>query len=143
MTAAQTEVKLLPDWPAWLLEVVQQPTTGKLKGPAPAIEGLIPEGGRNNTLASLAGTMRRRGMGEVAILAALREENAAKCSPPLSDGEVQVIAQSVARYAPAKNGKRAEEPDGTPHERPTARRMAEVAPEEVSGCGRDGSPCVT
>lgn len=61
----------------------------------------IPEGRRNAVLASLAGTMRRRGMGFNAIHAALEAENAARCDPPLPPAEVESIASSVTRYAPA------------------------------------------
>jgi len=67
----------------------------------PANDGPIGEGGRNKHLASLAGTMRRRGMSETAILAALVQENQEKCSPPLPDKELKTIARSVGRYAPA------------------------------------------
>ncbi len=62
---------------------------------------VIPEGARNSTLASLAGSLRRRGASEAAILAALREVNAAQCDPPLPVAEVEAIAKSVARYEPA------------------------------------------
>jgi len=58
----------------------------------------IPEGGRNNALASLAGSMRRRGMSQSAITAALMEVNDEQCRPPLDDGDVRRIAQSVCRY---------------------------------------------
>jgi hypothetical protein len=58
-------------------------------------------GGRNNFLTSLAGSMRRRGMGEESIFAALMEENEAKCEPPLSEEDVLRIARSIQRYAPA------------------------------------------
>ena len=58
----------------------------------------IPEGGRNNALASLAGSMRRRGMGYAAIHAALSQVNDEQCMPPLDDGDVRRIAQSVCRY---------------------------------------------
>jgi hypothetical protein len=61
----------------------------------------IPAGARNSTLASLAGTMRRRGFGEAAIRAALLAENAERCEPPLGDDEVAEIARKIARYAPA------------------------------------------
>ena len=44
--------------------------------------------------------MRRRGMSEAAIRAALREENRRSCLPPLDDAEVDRIAASVARYDP-------------------------------------------
>lgn len=59
-------------------------------------------GQRNNKLASLAGTMRRRGLSREAIEAALLEENQRRCEPPLPDGEVRQIAESVARYEPAQ-----------------------------------------
>ena len=39
-------------------------------------------------------------MSEAAITAALMEENAAKCEPPLAENEVRTIAGSVSRYAP-------------------------------------------
>lgn len=60
--------------------------------------GAITEGARNNTLTSLAGSMRRRGMTRDAIEAALLIENERRCDPPLRDDEVQRIARSVERY---------------------------------------------
>lgn len=86
----------LPDWLSQLL------TTPGSRGSAPtAIGAVIPAGKRDETLTSLAGSMRRRGMGEGAILAALREVNVERCVPPLADRDVQRIAKSVARYAPS------------------------------------------
>jgi hypothetical protein len=73
----------------------QQPRTA-----APAVEGVIPKGERNDTLTSLGGSMRRRGMGEAAIAAALLVENANRCTPPLDEGEVRGIAKSVSSYEP-------------------------------------------
>ncbi len=61
----------------------------------------IPGGQRNRELTSLAGTMRRRGMGEAEILAALEVTNRLRCKPPLGDEEVLRIARSVAQYEPA------------------------------------------
>ncbi len=61
-------------------------------------DGRIPESGRNNTLTSLAGSMRRKGMGEAAIEAALQAENIDKCDPPLDEAEVSAIAASIMRY---------------------------------------------
>lgn len=61
--------------------------------------GSIPEGGRNARLTSLAGSMRAKGMGEQAIIAALLAHNLEQCSPPLPDYEVRNIAHSVSRYA--------------------------------------------
>jgi putative DNA primase/helicase len=60
----------------------------------------IPNGDRNRTLTSLAGTMRRRGMGEAEIFGALEVTNRLRCKPPLPEGEVRGICASVARYEP-------------------------------------------
>jgi hypothetical protein len=62
----------------------------------------ILDGARNKTLASLAGTMRKRGMTQESIKAALLAENALRCNPPLPADEVGSIAESIGRYAPAK-----------------------------------------
>lgn len=64
-------------------------------------DSAIPQGARNATLTSLAGTMRRRGMSPDAIEAALIAENV-RCNPPLPDDEVRRIAASVARYEPER-----------------------------------------
>jgi hypothetical protein len=74
-------------------------------------EGPILKGERNKTLTSLAGSMRRRGMSENAILAALSEENRRRCSPPIEDDEVKQIAASVAKYTPSNSGNAANTAD--------------------------------
>lgn len=61
---------------------------------------VIPEGGRNQALTSLAGTLRRRGLEAPEIAGALAAVNATRCRPPLPDSEVLAIAASVGRYAP-------------------------------------------
>jgi putative DNA primase/helicase len=90
----------LADPPAWLIELLERE---RPKGAAGPVGEHIPEGRRNKALASIAGTMRRRGMGEAEILAALRVANEQRCQPPLEAGEVEKIAASVARYEPAEN----------------------------------------
>jgi hypothetical protein len=72
-------------------------TDGCDSATTPVIGAQIPEGARDNTLTSLAGTMRKRGMGEAAIEAALIAENAEKCSPPLPVAQVKKIARSIAK----------------------------------------------
>ena len=67
---------------------------------AERVGGTIPENERNSTLASMAGSMRRRGFGQAAIDSALLIENQEKCAPPLSEEEVLTIARSIGRYAP-------------------------------------------
>jgi hypothetical protein len=71
---------------------------------APVVPERIVEGQRNEMFASLAGSMRRRGMSEEAIEAALVAENAGRCDPPLPEDEVKAIARSVARYPAAEHG---------------------------------------
>ena len=91
------------------LPAVVLPQQGKHKtkpasrtGPRVACnDEVIPESSRNNTLMSLAGTMRRKGMTEPAIEAALQAENKARCKPPLPEDEVSAIATSVMRYDPS------------------------------------------
>jgi putative DNA primase/helicase len=61
-------------------------------------DGKIRAGERNVTLTSIAGVLRRQGMGFDAIFAALRQHNHEKCEPPLDDAEVEKIARSVSRY---------------------------------------------
>lgn len=66
-----------------------------------AVNGIIPRGQRDNTLTSMAGSMRRRGMTEGAILAALREENRC-CEEPLPDTDLKRIARSIGKKEPSQ-----------------------------------------
>lgn len=61
---------------------------------------LIPTGQRNATLARLGGAMRRVGMSQTEIQAALIRANQDRCRPPLSEREVERTAASIARYEP-------------------------------------------
>jgi putative DNA primase/helicase len=90
----------LADPPEWLMRLLERE---RAKGLAAPVGERIPPGKRNDVLASLAGTMRRRGMGEGEILAALQVANEQRCQPPLEAEEVEKIAASVARYEPADN----------------------------------------
>ena len=62
----------------------------------------IIKGSRNNELASIAGSMRRRGLTEAAIRAALIVENETRVDPPLPTSEVEAIARSIASYPPGE-----------------------------------------
>ena len=64
------------------------------------IDSPIQRGLRNNTLASFAGVMRRPGMSQKSIEAALLVENRYRCQSPLSDAEVKRIAASISKYTP-------------------------------------------
>ena len=94
----------LPQPPSWLAAELERvaassPTLAQVAAGS-AEANPIPSGQRNATLAALAGTMRRVGMSEVEIRAALLAANADRCVPPLSVSEVERIATSVARYQP-------------------------------------------
>jgi hypothetical protein len=86
------------DPPEWLIE------QARLRGRrmrAEDIGEMISNGSRNKTLFSIAGTLRRRGLDEESIYAALLGINETKCETPLDADEVWKIARSIARYAPA------------------------------------------
>ncbi|MDW8263881.1 MAG: bifunctional DNA primase/polymerase [Gemmataceae bacterium] len=104
----------LPEPPAWLVQALDRlggPGTsyapsanGCLSSAAHAAGGSeaspIPQGQRNSTLARLAGAMRRVGMSQAEITAALVQINRDRCLPPLHIREVERIAASIARYEP-------------------------------------------
>jgi hypothetical protein len=94
------EPALLPDeWRKAILALKTNKPKSKVDGEA---QDTIPEFTRNVTLTSLAGSMRRRGMSQGAIEAALLVENRERCRPPLDDKEVQRIAASVSKYEPGQ-----------------------------------------
>jgi hypothetical protein len=85
--------------PKWLVE------QARLRGRRMRAEDVgerIANGSRNKTLFSIAGTLRRRGLDEAAIFAALLGINETKCEMPLSEDEVRKIAASAARYEPTE-----------------------------------------
>lgn len=88
------------DAPEWLLAMVRQ------NGPTPSHAApltdaeLVTEGGRNQYLTKLAGSLRRIGATEATIRAALLAENEARIEPPLEVSEVEGIVQSIRRYEP-------------------------------------------
>ena len=95
ISSQPADVQLAP-MPQWLLRAAT-----RREGKCLDNSGPIEEHRRNGTLTRLAGAMRRPGMSEDAILAALLKENELKCKPPLDAEEVQEIAKSVGRYDPA------------------------------------------
>jgi hypothetical protein len=91
----------LPEPPPWLaqeLDRLAAPLAHVAAGPPEA--NAIPEGQRNATLARLGRNMRRVGMSQAEIAAALLQTNKDRCAPPLSPREVERIAASIARYEP-------------------------------------------
>lgn len=97
--ALRIMVSDLPEPPVWLARAIEDATAVK-PGAVRTPGNVIPDGQRNDTLARLAGSMRRVGMGEAEILPSLLEINSGRCVPPLSSREVSKIASSVCRYEP-------------------------------------------
>lgn len=83
--------------PRWLLNVLRDARRVAQSAPLPEV---FVEGMRDNALTSAAGALRRRGLGEAAILGALRGINDACARPPLPDTDLARIARSVCRYTP-------------------------------------------
>ncbi|MDP9477212.1 MAG: primase C-terminal domain-containing protein [Actinomycetota bacterium] len=83
----------------------EKAASGQLHGPTEPVGEAIANGSRNQTLTSLAGTLRRRDLGEAGIYAALLGINQTTCQPPLPESEVRRIAASVSRYKPGPEAK--------------------------------------
>ena len=92
----------LGEWPPWLLAQFDAAKDGTWQPAAELPSGIV-EGQRNEVLASLAGTMRRRGMTSREIGISLQEVNRSRCLPPLTTKEVDKIAASISRYEPAEH----------------------------------------
>jgi len=84
-------------WLEWLERLVGGKATPFV--PVASVPGAIPQGQRNTHLTSLAGSLRRAGLSQAAMIAALKAENVAKCDPPLDDAEVEKIAANIGRYS--------------------------------------------
>jgi len=88
-------------------------TTGQRAGADNSDDGPIAEGKRNETLCSVAGSMRRQGCDEDTIYTALIDINERRCRPPVGFDELRKIAQSVARYPVEQAQKTQVPPDAT------------------------------
>jgi Bifunctional DNA primase/polymerase, N-terminal/AAA domain/Primase C terminal 1 (PriCT-1) len=88
----------LGDVPWAVIEYIGAKST---KQKAPPVPDMIPVGSRHRELLSIAGTMRRRGLGFDEIAAALKATNE-RCEVPLPAEEVvELAADVVRRYEPA------------------------------------------
>ncbi len=81
--------------PDWLLKIIQEKKPSEIKTNGQATIGVVGVGSRNQFLLGQAGAMRRRGMSEAAILAALLVENQERCNPPLVQKEVEDIVRKA------------------------------------------------
>ena len=90
--AGPREIKAQP-LPGWILAALT--ATQERRGLQLADTEPIAEGGRNQTLARIAGALRRYGLGPAEIAGALHEVNRLRCKPPLPDRDIDAIAQSI------------------------------------------------
>lgn len=92
----------IADAPEWFLQLLREAARKSYAIGQGQIGETIPEGRRNKTLTSLAGTMRRRGLDAIEIEPSLLVVNERRCDPPLSEDEVREVACSVCRYHPGE-----------------------------------------
>ncbi len=88
--------------PPWLEVLITGEGSASLPSSAQerAVGAEIPQGMRETTLVRLAGSMRHQGATGEEILVALEVVNQ-RCVPPVSEADLQRMAKSVERYAPA------------------------------------------
>ena len=90
------------DPPKWLVDLIQNPPNRQRKvvSFASSSEGIqkIPEGQRNQTLTSFAGSLRNKGIPEEIMFKMMQIYNDNMCEPPLSEKELTTIWRSVCRY---------------------------------------------
>jgi putative DNA primase/helicase len=79
------------------VERLYELVAGSKNGKPQPIADKIPHGTQHNTLVSLAGSMRRRGMGFEEIFAALKEVNWLRCEKPGPEENIRRIAESACR----------------------------------------------
>lgn len=99
----------LADPPAWLLEALRKPPVrperskgGRGPTPIQAAGGKIPDGCRDDALASIAGRLHDGTRGLEQLTADLMAINEARCEPPKAEDEVRRIAGSIFKRAQAK-----------------------------------------
>lgn len=89
------QLSFAPDWLEAGLDEQKPNVTDSPNGQTSGVS----EGGRNAYLTQIGGGLRRSGLDEGEILAALLVRNQ-KNQPPLDETEVRQVARSVARYVP-------------------------------------------
>jgi hypothetical protein len=97
-----TDLQDMDTAPDWLLQLAMDAGATPVSDVAND-DGVIEPGNRNETLTSVAGSLRRIGNDSTQIKKILYEVNTKALSEPLPDREVDTIAESVSRYQPDEN----------------------------------------
>lgn len=86
----------IAEMPTWMLTSILDNTAPRKFGKAgTGDEDIIPEGYRNEYIASLVGTLHRRGVSMAAIEACVDAENSVRVRPPLSADEITKVVASI------------------------------------------------
>lgn len=90
----------LADPPEWVLDLASKVRNNKPpRQPVPL--DIIPEGGRNDFLFKYGCSLLSRGIAIEEVGSILGSLNKTKCDPPLEEGELALIIESVAKYKDA------------------------------------------
>lgn len=73
-----------------------------LSKPSYIAPDIIPQGERNGSMFKFACMLQAKGVSDAAIYSAAMDENMAKCKPPLTEKEINLIVKSVFRYEKGK-----------------------------------------
>jgi hypothetical protein len=105
------DVPLLPA-PGWLLKLIAAAEHNGHQVPF-EVPDKIPKGRQQDTLVSIAGTLRKRGLGVEEIFTTLQAINRSRCTEPGSEKDIRGIAQRVCKKYPSgqlPNSKQTVEP---------------------------------
>lgn len=95
---SNTPLAPLPEWIIESLLIKDAPTPRAVASEIGQQEGVYPKGTRHAAMVSLAGTMRRRGMTEGAIMAAIMLE-AERFIPPATATDIEALKETVRRVS--------------------------------------------
>ena len=88
--------------PQWFIDWCISQKVDKKRIASADGEEPISESARNDSLTSIGGGLRHKGLTYEEILTVLTRINETRCNPPLPESEVETIAASVSRYAPGR-----------------------------------------
>gem|GEM_PF-2944623 len=97
---SRSEVAEAPEWLLELIRTRPQTVGERPKATAEIDGGPIPEGRRNQSLASICGRLHDGTRDLPQLVADLHAINEERCDPPLPSAEVEKIARSIHRKAP-------------------------------------------
>lgn len=84
--------------PQWLVTLASKPEPPQRKVLDGAGPNFFIEGERNNQMASLIGTLRRRGLSWNEMLPSINAVNASRCRPPLTDDDIKKFKHTESSF---------------------------------------------